>query len=102
MKDKTKRGHRKVLALFLVDPNVRIPSTSIVRPQQKEWWDRDLAASVIGDEVVARGFFEKHQDALIDMTEAKEVRRELRAERSAWIEKDVNPRLETYTNFCEH
>ncbi|KZV97526.1 hypothetical protein EXIGLDRAFT_730457 [Exidia glandulosa HHB12029] len=34
--DKTKPGHRKILALFLVDPNVKIPSTSIVAPQQKD------------------------------------------------------------------
>lgn len=102
LEDKQRSGHRKVLALFLVDPNVRIPSTSIVPPQQKEWWDRDLAVSVIGDKDVARGFFEKHKDALIDLTEAKELRRELMAERSAWIEKDVNPSLQAYTNFCEH
>lgn len=102
LRDRTKNGHRKVLALFLVDPYVRIPSTSIIPPQQREWWNKGLASQVIGSEKTAQGFFEKHSDALMDLTEAKELRRELIAERSAWIEKDVNPRLQTSTNFCEH
>ena len=102
LKDRTKSGHRKVLALFLVDPHVRIPSTSIIPPQQREWWDEGLAAQVMGSEELARDFFEKNSGGLIDLTEAKEMRRELMAERSAWIEEDVNPRLETFTNFCEH
>jgi len=36
--DPTKPGHRKILALFLVDPNIRIISTANVPPQQKSWW----------------------------------------------------------------
>lgn len=36
--DRTKPGHRKILALFLVDPNIKIISTAQVPPQQKDWW----------------------------------------------------------------
>ncbi|CAI6087993.1 unnamed protein product [Clonostachys chloroleuca] len=38
LQDKTKSGHRRFIALWLVDPHQRIISTSNVPPQQKEWW----------------------------------------------------------------
>ena len=38
LRDLTKPGHRKILALFLVDPHIRILSTSNVPPQQRDWW----------------------------------------------------------------
>ena len=41
--DPTKPGHRKILALFLVDPNIRIISTANVPPQQREWWAEEVA-----------------------------------------------------------
>lgn len=36
--DPTKPGHRKILALFLVDPNLPILSTANVPCQQRDWW----------------------------------------------------------------
>uniref|UniRef100_A0A8H7K9M8 DUF4246 domain-containing protein n=1 Tax=Bionectria ochroleuca TaxID=29856 RepID=A0A8H7K9M8_BIOOC len=38
LQDKAKPGHRRFIALWLVDPHQRIISTSNVPPQQKEWW----------------------------------------------------------------
>ncbi|PLN85528.1 hypothetical protein BDW42DRAFT_183027 [Aspergillus taichungensis] len=35
--DRSRRGHRKILALFLVDPLRRVISTAHVPPQQVEW-----------------------------------------------------------------
>ena len=35
--DPTKPGHRKILALFLIDPHRRVISTANVPPQQAEW-----------------------------------------------------------------
>ncbi|KAF9009329.1 hypothetical protein BDZ89DRAFT_1143863 [Hymenopellis radicata] len=35
--DATKPGHRKILALFLVNPDNKIPSTTSVPPRQYEW-----------------------------------------------------------------
>jgi len=35
--DLQKPGHRKILVFFLVDPTYRIPSTTDVAPQQKDW-----------------------------------------------------------------
>lgn len=43
--DPTKPGHRRFIALWLVDPFNRIISTANVPPQQAEWWaDRALGA----------------------------------------------------------
>lgn len=36
--DRSKPGHRKILAFFLVDPNMRIISTANVPPQREDWW----------------------------------------------------------------
>ncbi|KAH6891529.1 hypothetical protein B0T10DRAFT_485424 [Thelonectria olida] len=38
LKDKTKPGHRRFIALWLVDPQTRIISTANVPPQQQSWW----------------------------------------------------------------
>lgn len=42
LKDPAKPGHRKILALFLVDPHTRILSTSNVPPQRRDWWAREV------------------------------------------------------------
>ena len=36
--DKTKPGHRRIIVLWLVDPQTRIISTANVPPQQRDWW----------------------------------------------------------------
>lgn len=36
--DPTKPGHRRFVALWLVDPHLRILSTANVPPQQQDWW----------------------------------------------------------------
>lgn len=38
LKDPTKPGHRRLIALWLVDPHTRILSTANVPPQQQDWW----------------------------------------------------------------
>ena len=37
LEDPTKPGHQKILVFFLVDPTRRVPSTTDVAPQQREW-----------------------------------------------------------------
>ncbi|KAK3339955.1 hypothetical protein B0T25DRAFT_365827 [Lasiosphaeria hispida] len=46
LQDRTKPGHRRFIALWLVDPHRRIISTANVPPQQLDWW----AESVFGAE----------------------------------------------------
>lgn len=36
--DPAKPGHRRFIALWLVDPHCRIISTANVPPQQRDWW----------------------------------------------------------------
>ena len=36
--DKTRRGWRKILAFFLIDPELPIISTATVPPQRTDWW----------------------------------------------------------------
>ncbi|KAF4443980.1 hypothetical protein F53441_11275 [Fusarium austroafricanum] len=38
LEDKTKPGHRRFIALWLVDPRTRIINTGNVPPQQHGWW----------------------------------------------------------------
>ncbi|KAK7968032.1 uncharacterized protein PG986_002309 [Apiospora aurea] len=38
LQDPTKPGHRRFIALWLVDPHQRIVSTANVPPQQLDWW----------------------------------------------------------------
>jgi hypothetical protein len=38
LQDPTKPGHRRFIALWLVDPHQRIISTGNVPPQQLDWW----------------------------------------------------------------
>lgn len=40
--DASKPGHRKILAIFLVDPHLRVVSTANVPPQQRDWWAREV------------------------------------------------------------
>lgn len=105
--DLTKPGHRKLLALFLVDPGIRIPSTANVPPQQRDWWARRVRAdneSALGglppemfDQVMqgVEGFPMTTEDA-------KRVREELMDERKvqgAAAEEEWSK--EGYC-FCEH
>lgn len=102
--DPTKPGHRKILALFLVDPAIRVLSTANVPPQQKEWWT---------ERFVKDGWFEKlppemtkavldEIDFPFELEEAKLLRKELMDDRSD-ISVQVDNRLNDETwNFCEH
>ncbi|KAH7324422.1 hypothetical protein B0I35DRAFT_467262 [Stachybotrys elegans] len=38
LQDRTKPGHRRFIAIWLVDPHNRIISTANVPPQQRDWW----------------------------------------------------------------
>lgn len=102
--DATKPGHRKLLALFLVDPNIKIPSTANVPPQQRQHWARKIdeigALSKLPPELRSRVYDEL--EFPLSMEQAKRVREELMEERKA--QHDAS--LETWQNhdytFCEH
>ncbi|KAK3296371.1 uncharacterized protein B0H64DRAFT_424789 [Chaetomium fimeti] len=51
LQDRTKPGHRRFVALWLVDPLRRVVSTANVPPQQFNWW----AEAVFGNEAKTAG-----------------------------------------------
>jgi hypothetical protein len=87
--DPTKPGHRKILALFLVDPWQRIISTANVPPQQKDWWAGELGDAGQLDSLPADLL--QQSDGVngfpFSMEDAKGIREELMKERSIYVEK---------------
>jgi hypothetical protein len=89
--DATKPGHRKLLALFLVDPNIKIPSTANIPPQQRQHWAQKI------DEIGALSKLPRElKDCVYDqldfplsMEQAKQVREELMEERKAQLAASV-------------
>ena len=109
--DPTKPGHRKILALFLVDPNITpIPSTSVIPPQQREWAfdalrDADEGSLVNRLPVELIDMIEK-QSSMMDTEKAKAVRLELMEERTRYVDMngvdDEDHPFERSFNLCEH
>ena len=80
--DESKSGHCKILALFLVDPNIRILSTANVPPQQKQWWADAIVQSnerlgKLPPKLMAQ-VVDSVDDFPISLEEAKEIRVRLR------------------------
>ncbi|CAH0018113.1 unnamed protein product [Clonostachys rhizophaga] len=101
--DPSREGHRKILALFLVDPAIPILSTSSVPPQQKHWWAEASKIYAGGGrlppELVA--MVADHVDFPITEDKAKQIRRQLMRERSV-LQEDMNRGLNVEWNFSEH
>ncbi|KAH7142168.1 hypothetical protein EDB81DRAFT_723437 [Dactylonectria macrodidyma] len=102
--DPTKPGHRKILALFLVDPEIPIISTSNVPPQQKHWWAAHTGltsgAGTLPPELVEK--VTANMDWPIDLEEAKKLRLELMKERTSFKEEEESRFEKMEWNFCEH
>ncbi|KAH6891808.1 hypothetical protein BKA70DRAFT_1571941 [Coprinopsis sp. MPI-PUGE-AT-0042] len=92
LEDRTKLGHRKILALFLVDPNVRVISTAHVPAQRKDWWAQELDQSD-APKFPLRDLPNELKDCIysgvegfpISLEEAKTAREELMEERKAFL-----------------
>ncbi|KAI1394262.1 uncharacterized protein F4822DRAFT_43229 [Hypoxylon trugodes] len=101
-----KPGHRKILAMFLVDPSIRILSTGVVPPQRKDWWAREIRNITPFSEIPIEVF-----DIIMDFVDgfpmsweqALATREKLMAERT-WASDEFETRGESYGgfNFCEH
>ncbi|KAJ5987197.1 hypothetical protein N7451_011562 [Penicillium sp. IBT 35674x] len=106
--DRSKPGHRKILALFLVDPHLRIISTANVPPQQEDWGREkyNLAQKVLSEKLPAelRNMVcdEGVLQHLMSMDEAKELRLELMEERSAKSVEQNEIFEKGDFNLCEH
>lgn len=105
--DESKNGHRKILALFLVDPHRRIISSANVPPQRGDWGreKRDLVNNLLArslppelQEMVLPGLF----DSFMDLDEAKKHRLALMYERGLQSH-EANKNFESGCfSLCEH
>ncbi|OHF03592.1 hypothetical protein CORC01_00911 [Colletotrichum orchidophilum] len=102
--DKTRAGHRKILALFLVDPRIPIIGTANVPPQQKGWWKEGATEGArlgsLPPEITDMVF--DNTDFPIGIEEAKELRAELMKERTTIAEYGMETITNGDWNFCEH
>lgn len=84
--DPAKPGHRKLLALFLVDPNIKVVSTANVIPQRPDWWDEKLEEASTqkgstGDFPIS---FEEAKDIRMRLMEERVVRRKKQNDEFEW------------------
>ncbi|QRV77269.1 hypothetical protein RhiJN_05284 [Ceratobasidium sp. AG-Ba] len=104
LRDKSKPGHRKIVALFLVDPAVRRPSTTEVPPQQQKW----ITPAALANPTLKRLSVEviSHISALTDSSmtreEAESFRLELMNERKAFVIRHDEKFSEVTFDMCEH
>ncbi|KAJ6548588.1 hypothetical protein B0H19DRAFT_1237361 [Mycena capillaripes] len=103
LSDLAKPGHRKIPAIFLVDPTIKhIPSTTVVPPQQAEWASEALQEVV--DLVKAQ-----LPTTFMTLKEAEQYRLALMEERTVFVEKyddtacgvQMNIPTQTYTQFAK-
>jgi hypothetical protein len=103
-------GHRKILALFLVDPGIRVISTANVPPQQRDWWADEVVKEfnkggkgiALLSEELKEKVFESVDEFPIGMQEAREIRLKLMEERSVYVTKHKNAFEHTEFSLCEH
>lgn len=103
--DPTKPGHRKILALFLVDPNIRVISTANVPPQRKDWWSEQLLEMGIFSNL-SKEVYEMIIDAVeefpIGMDEAKQLRLGLMEERKSFSVQQESAFQANVYSLCKH
>ncbi|KIO22374.1 hypothetical protein M407DRAFT_28093 [Tulasnella calospora MUT 4182] len=105
--DPTKPGHRKIMALFLVDPEHRIPSTSDIPPQQEHWAQAAMATSEASSAfhllpAEIRQMVAGSTEGFMSEAEAKDYRVKLMDERTAFVGVQDEKWFCTTFNFCEH
>ncbi|KAJ7688952.1 hypothetical protein B0H17DRAFT_645604 [Mycena rosella] len=110
--DPCKQGHRKILAIFLVNPTVDpIVSATDVPPQQAEWAAEAFeqactGASVPGPQELPqelRHLVKDHFPATVmSLKEAEAYRLRLMKERTAFVKKHTGTAYGNTFNMCEH
>ncbi|KAG6856743.1 hypothetical protein H0H87_001343, partial [Tephrocybe sp. NHM501043] len=104
--DHTKPGHRKIVALFLVDPDIRNISTANVPCQQRAWWAEEVRLSKGGigslpleiQDSILNGV----DDFPITLEEAKMLRERLIEERKKYMVMHEQQFVENEFSLCEH
>lgn len=109
LQDRSKPGHRKILALFLIDPHRRVISSANVPPQREDWKDSKETSTKneTSDWPVKIHDVEKAETELVDSSamslgEAKGYRLELMKERGLTTAKQNKVFEEGHFCLCEH
>ncbi|KAI1938132.1 hypothetical protein LOZ66_003721 [Ophidiomyces ophidiicola] len=105
LQDATKPGHRKIVALFLVDPNLRIRSTADVPAQRRDWWERVLSMDdiLVGLPQELKDQVEDELEGfMMSMDEAKQLRLKLMEERSKFVTHHTVSIEAFEFSLCEH
>ena len=93
------------MALFLVDPGVRIISTAHVPPQRQDWWLESIwqnrALPRLSLEIQKK-IVDEVTDFPFSLEEAKEFRRALMDQRGAFVRKQDKKFAENTFSLCEH
>ncbi|KAF7328803.1 hypothetical protein MVEN_02509200 [Mycena venus] len=111
LSDRSKPGHRKILAIFLVDPTIDpIPSATNVPPQQSEWacealqellTDNRSLVSRLPQELVDL-IMEQLRASAMTLKEAESYRLKLMKERTVFVETHSDKAYGVKFNLCEH
>lgn len=106
--DPTKPGCRKIVALFLVDPNVKVISTAHVPCQRQDWW-WEVTQEKAGPSTRLGELPRELQDHVLtdvkfplSLAEAKKLRDELMEERKAFTFANQSEFEEQTISLCEH
>ncbi|KAF8647115.1 hypothetical protein AX16_006947 [Volvariella volvacea WC 439] len=113
LSDPTKPGHRKILALFLVDPNIRVISSANVPCRRRDWWSEEVlkdGMGVVGNDGKVKDLpvelqqlvVEKVEEFPIGMEEAKNIRLELMEERKVFVMEYGKAFTIIKISLCEH
>ncbi|EDQ98359.1 uncharacterized protein LACBIDRAFT_303402 [Laccaria bicolor S238N-H82] len=106
LEDRTKPGHRKILALFLVNPNIKIISSANVPCQRKDWWREEIGCQGGIDVWLPRELgdlvFEEVEGFPIGMEKAKKMRLKLMKKRKAFVLRETKVFEEETFSLCEH
>ncbi|KAG8705992.1 hypothetical protein FRC09_002641 [Ceratobasidium sp. 395] len=94
LKDKTRPGHRKIVALFLVDPAIHRPSTTTVPPQQQDW-------HITPNPDLGPNFLTRVEGGM-SRREAENYRLELMDERTAFVKENNDKFFSVAFSMCEH
>ncbi|KAG9027586.1 hypothetical protein FS837_004221, partial [Tulasnella sp. UAMH 9824] len=105
--DPTKPGHRKIVALFLVDPENRIPSTSDIPPQQSHWTREAVFEALVNNNhriktplpVELADMVMDQVDNVMTLEEAKAYREQLLKERTKFANVVDEHHFSTQFNF---
>jgi hypothetical protein len=97
--DLTRPGHRKILALFLVDPNIRITSTENIPPQKYDWLGEDSARNNSSEPAKDYSPTVDFRNHLFQLAEAREWREELMAERKAFVKEQNSALTAKYFSY---